>query len=321
MIKVSIIIVNFNSDEYLNKCIETILLQTYQEFEVLVIDNSSHDNSSSSIVNNDKIRIIKNSRNLGFAKAQNQGFKIAQGEYIMPLNFDILLEPTLLEEMIAALEISPDIGSVSPKLFRMNKEFCKSTTIDNAGLLLPPSRFPIHRGGGTRDSSKFESGDFVFGAMGATALYRREMLDDIAFNGQYYDENYFMWFEDIDLEWRARLRGWKCIYAPKAVAYHIGDPHGHGKSLFGLKISMRNRWMMILSNECIHCFVHNLLPLVKYEVELFVFTFRYGYLKAYLGAFFSVIKSLPKTIEKRRWVRSRATVKCLQEYPQLLQES
>lgn len=321
MFEVSVVIVNYNAGNYLQTCLQSLWEQTFQNFEVILIDNCSSDNSQENIDRKNNLKIIKNSNNQGFARAQNQGFRLSQARFVMPLNFDILLTPTFLHEMLAAINLSPKIGSVSPKLLHMEQDLNISVQIDNAGLLLPPSRFPLHRGGGATDTGQFETKEMVFGAMGASALYRREMLEDIAFDGQYFDEHYFMWFEDIDLEWRARLRGWKCIYAPSAVAYHVGDPHGHGKSQFGSELSIRNRWMMILSNECAHCGLRNLLPLLAHEAKLIRHVLKFGLVRAYIKALIFCLRSFPSTIKKRNWVRSRAIVKCLPEFPQLLQES
>ena len=316
----SIIIVNYNSGDYLGRCLHSIDAQTFRDYEVIIIDNASSDGSLSQVETSDNVTVVCNDANIGFAPAQNQGMRMAQGAYLMPLNFDILLTPTFLEEMITALEFGNRVGSVSGKLLRMTPQGGRTYRIDNAGLLLPRNRFPVHRGGGEMDRGQYDDVALVFEAMGAAALYRREMLEDIAYSGQYFDESFFTWYEDIDLEWRARLQGWDCIYTPRAVAYHVGDPHGHGRSRFGAEISMRNRWKMMLSNECPHCLLRNAPWLIAEELALICHVFRHGLSAAYLRALRSFALSVPVTLEKRRRVRGRAVRRCLPDYPLPLEE-
>lgn len=314
-ILVSIVIVNYNAGAYLPRCLESIYAQTCQRFEIFIIDNASTDGSLAQIARNSRLTIQRNARNLGFARAQNQGFRMARGRYVMPLNFDIRMSPTFLEEMVAAMETGSRTGTVSGKLLQMVKGGDQTGYIDNAGILLPRNRFPRHRGGGEADRGQYEGVVKVFGAMGAAALYRREMLEDIAFQGEYFDESFFMWYEDIDLDWRARLRGWDCVYAPRAVAYHVGDPHGHGKSPFGAKTSMRNRWMMILSNEGAGCLARNAGALALEELKLLRYVLRFGLLGAYAAALASLARNLPGVLRKRKWVQSRAALRCLPDFP------
>jgi GT2 family glycosyltransferase len=318
---VSIIIVNYNSGDYLPRCLASVFAQTWQDFEVIVVDNASADGSMRHLDEYPQVVRIMNAENRGFAAAQNQGLRVARGEYLMPLNFDIVLAPRFLGEMVSAMESNEKVGSVSCKMLRMTPAGEPTGLIGNAGLLLPRRRFPVHRGGGEKDAGQYDRPARVFGAMGAAALYRREMLEDIAYRGQFFDESYFMWYEDIDLEWRARLRGWDCVYTPGAVAYHVGDPHGHGRSKFGAETSMRNRWKMILSNECPHCLLRNAPSLLAEELALLRHVIRHGLIGAYGPAARSCLAALPATLDKRRLVRGRAMRRCLPEYPQPLEES
>lgn len=313
-LSVSVIIVNYNAGEYLQSCVESIRLQTLREHEIIIVDNCSTDRSLDWLFWGNDIRLVKNECNLGFAAAQNQGMRLARGRYLMPLNFDILLEHRFLEEMVAAMGLSERIGAVSGKLLRLTEQG-QSNVIDNAGLLLSRRRVPLHRGRGEVDAGQYDEYVRVFGAMGAAALYRREMLEDIAYNGQYFDESYFMWYEDIDLDWRARLRGWDCLYTPRAVAYHVGDVHGHGRSRLGARVSMRNRWKTILTNECAGCLARNCLHLLGEELALLGHVARFGLFREYMWAVSSLLTCLPEILKKRRWVRSRAKLRCLPDYP------
>lgn len=312
--EVSIVIVNYNSGIFLPQCFESILAQTIP-YEVILVDNASADGSLERIPVTENMQVLRNAENLGFAKAQNQGMRLARGKYVLPMNPDIILEPDCLEEMVRAMLQGERIGTVAPKLLRMNARLEKTNQFDNAGLLLPAGRIPYHRGRDETDAGQYDQPVRMFGAMGAAALYRRNMLEDIAYKGQYFDESFFTWYEDIDLDWRARLRGWECAYAPRAVAYHVGDPHGHGRSKFGAMTSMRNRWMMILANECPRCFVMNSQAILKEEFGLIKHIIKHGLYVSYLRALASWFAYLPQVIKKRKFVQSRAIQKCLPEYP------
>ncbi|MFQ5577508.1 MAG: glycosyltransferase family 2 protein [Anaerolineae bacterium] len=310
---VSIIIVNYNAGNHLSRCLQTVWAQTFTRFEVIIVDNASSDTSLASVESDARLTVIRNARNLGFATAQNQGMRAGRGRYLMPLNFDVALTAGFLQAMVATMESSAQIGTVSGKLLRMTPDYRPTGKIDNAGLLLPRNRFPLFRGLNEPDEGQFDRPALVFGALGAAPLYRRAMLEDVALDGQFYDESYFMWYEELDLEWRARLRGWECLYTPQAVAYHIGDVHGHNRTEFGAQTAMRNRWRMILSNECPHCFVKHAPWLAAKEVaELYRMR---GGLRVYLRALRGLAACLPATLRKRRYVRRRARRACLPHYP------
>jgi GT2 family glycosyltransferase len=281
-----------------------------------VIDNASDDSSLASIPVDERIQVIHNRENVGFAKAQNQAIDMARGRYFLALNFDLLLDSRCLEEMVCALESTDKIGTVSAKMLRLSEQGQPGSRFDNAGLLLSRGRMPIHRGLDEDDRGQYEQPEYIFGAMGAAALYRREMLQEISFEGEFFDESFFMWYEDIDLDWRARLLGWHCLYTPRAVVYHIGDVHGHGKSRLGAKVSLLNRWKMIVKNECPHCFFQNIPQVFNAELGLLRHVILNRLLGVYLQDILLLIISLPDIYRKRKFNQSRAVLRCLPEFPQ-----
>ena len=312
---VSIVIVNYNAGPYLRRCLDSLEKQSLRDFELIVVDNASKDQSLADAECRPWIKVVKNEVNLGFAPAQNQGMRLARGSYLMPLNFDIHLMPEFLSSAVSAFEQYPQVGTVSGKMLQMRPDGEWTDIVDNAGLLLPKRRFPIHRGNGEPDQGQYQQPALVFGAMGAAAVYRREMLEDIAYRDQYFDESFFTWYEDIDLDWRGRLRGWDCLYLPQAVAYHVGDPQMNLRTPFAARHGIRNRWQMILANECPHCMLHNFHWFCVEEISLLRHVVTHGQLQAYMKGSFEFISRLPSVIKKRRWVRRRATRSCLPEYP------
>jgi GT2 family glycosyltransferase len=311
----SIVIVNYNAGPYLARCLDSLEKQSFQDFEVIVIDNASKDASYLAAKNRPRIELVENRENKGFAAAQNQGFSRSSGRFLMPLNFDIYLMPEFLEKVVAVLDAHPTVGTVSGKMLRMLPDGRWTNEFDNAGLLLSPGRKPLHRGQGEKDLGQYQQQDFVFGAMGAAAVYRREMLNDIAFRGQYFDESYFTWWEDVDLDWRSRLRGWDCLYVPGALAYHVGDPQKNNATAFAARHAIRNRWQMILSNDCIHCISRDLRLMLIEELKLVRHVIKFHLVTAYLTALGEMAVRLPAVLAKRRWVRGRAKILCLPDYP------
>jgi GT2 family glycosyltransferase len=312
---VSVVIVNFNAGPLLARCLSSLEQQRWRDFEVIVVDNASRDDSLPAAARLPWVQIIRSKTNLGFAAGQNLGMQAARGRYLMPLNFDIQLLPDTIWHMVCAMERYPRVGTVSGKLLRMSLDGQKSSEIDNAGLLLSRRRMPKHRGGGEHDHGQYDQQALVFGAMGALALYRREMLDEIAIDGKYFDESFFTWYEDIDLDWRGRLQGWDCLYVPEAVAYHVGDPQKNHLTAFAARHTIRNRWQMILADDCAHCMLRDARHLLVEELALLRHVIRHRRLGAYLLALGDLIVRLPEVLAKRKRVRSKAIRPCLPDYP------
>jgi GT2 family glycosyltransferase len=296
------VIVNYNAGDYLQRCLDSVAEQTYPRWEVIIVDNASQDNSLDSVAEFENLTVIRNEENVGFAAAQNQGIRSARGAYVMPLNFDIEMTPQFLEEMVAAMNLSPAIGIVTGKLRRMRANGERTQELYSVGHVMPLNRFVRHRGAGERDQGQYDYICGVFGAPGAAALYRREMLDDIAFRGEFFDESLFTWYEDVDLDWRAKKLGWKCVYTPKAVAYHVGHPEGHRGDLRQIVLGISNRWLVILANEEVELFCKNLLTLLLYELKTLRYMLVNGYMSAYVGALKSFLRRVPTALAKRRWI-------------------
>jgi len=246
---VSVIILNWNGKELLLDCVDSALKQTYQPIELIVVDNASTDGSLALLKERyPDLRTVENQTNLGFSKSMNKGIGECKGDYIMPLNYDVILESNFVEEMVKSAEMRDEIGSVSGKLLRFNREGGRSI-IDSTGHILFRNRLSVNRGESEVDDGQYEEVEFVFGTCGAAPLYKREMLEDVKVDGEYYDEDFFAFWEDVDLDWRAQLRGWKCIYTPRAVAYHQrGGPTIRRSKIVELH-NYKNRYLTMLKND------------------------------------------------------------------------
>ena len=217
---VSIIVVNFNGLNYMAPFLETIRDQDFRDFEFIMVDNGSQDGSQDLAKKFfPDAEVVLNTDNRGFCAAMNQGIALARAPFILAQNFDCLLAPDFLGRVLEAMERDPGYGSACGKIFRMTKSLEKTELMDSAGHHFL-ERWPGRRGWDTPDTGAYDAPAVVFGAPGSSALYRRAMLDDIAFRGEVYDENLFMYLDDIDIDWRANIFGWRCIYTPDATAWH-----------------------------------------------------------------------------------------------------
>ncbi|MFC1624532.1 glycosyltransferase family 2 protein, partial [Candidatus Omnitrophota bacterium] len=216
-----------------------------------------------------------NTRNLLFCKAYNQGIAASKGNFILCLNNDCFLDKDYLREAINAIGIDRKIGAVSGKILRMDKK-----TIDSTGLFLGRNRKPAERGYGKKDKGQYEERGYIFGVSGACAFFRRSMLMDVKDEHGYFDERFGMYYEDLDLCWRAQKKGWKAYYNPKAIAYHVrgGTAISKGGRRGGLNLPylsdelkkryLNNRYMCMKKNDSLCGFLVNLPFILWYEIKI-----------------------------------------------------
>jgi len=218
---VSIVIVNWNGARHLPVCLNALRRQTFHDFEIILVDNHSHDNSLELLARDyPEVNIIALKENRGFAGGTNVGVKATQSEFVVLLNNDTEVDPHWLEEIIAAFERHPEAGLVASKM----KLFDQRDKFHTTGDFYRIDGIPGNRGVWEIDRGQYDREEYVFSACGGSAAYRRSMLDQIGL----FDEDYFFSCEDIDLAWRAQLAGWKCSYAPQAIVYHKLSATGGG---------------------------------------------------------------------------------------------
>jgi GT2 family glycosyltransferase len=239
--RVAVIILNWNGRHFLERCLPSLEAQTFQDIEIVVVDNGSHDDSIPFIKENfSKIRVIVNQENNGFAKANNQAIRATDSEFVATLNNDTEVAPCWLENLVQAAETDERVGACTSKmLFAHNPDMINSTGIalDRAGIAWD------RRGGRPDDPSEKETVE-VFGACAGAALYRRTMLDEIGL----FDETFFAYLEDVDLAWRARWANWKTLFVPTARVLHFHSGTGKEGSFFKNWHLGRNKIWVIIKN-------------------------------------------------------------------------
>ncbi len=251
---VSVTIVTYNSGRFIRRCLESALGQQYRNLEVIVVDNASGDGTVDILEQFEaRCRIVYNQENIGFAAAQNQAMGLANGDWVLTLNPDMLLMPNFIQNLVDAGHIDPRIGSVCGKLLTIQATFDlpDKPVVDSTGIYFTPMLRHLDRGSQEVDNGHYLKYEYVFGACAAAALYRREMIDDVAMNGEFFDPDFFVYREDADVAWRAQLLGWRCIYTPHARAYHVRNVLPGNRRALPAVINMhsvKNRFLMRIKN-------------------------------------------------------------------------
>lgn len=225
MTTISVIVPNWNGAALLDDCIGSLKRQTFRDFELIVVDDGSTDDSVERVsVLDAEARVVRLQVNRGFAAAANAGIAAARGDLLLILNNDTELDSECLGEVVAAAERAPNAGMIAPKILN----FYRRREIDSVGgLMLTFDAVGNGRGRGEIDDLQLDSDD-VFFPSGCAAVYRKAMLDEIGA----FAEDFFAYCEDADLGLRARWAGWTAVGAPKAIVYHkysqttgAGAPH------------------------------------------------------------------------------------------------
>jgi GT2 family glycosyltransferase len=302
---VSVHIVTYNSSEHIDDCLEAVLRQSHPIERIVVIDNASKDSTLEKLEKwSEKCSIIQNSMNNGFAGGHNQAIRMTDTDYCLILNPDVVLEPDYVLNTVKSLINHAQAGSATGKLlFKVDP-----TYIDSTGLVINKARRAFDRGA-HQTSDKFEHTEEVFGVSGAAAMYAREMINDISLNGEFFDEDFFAYKEDVDVAWRAQLLGWKAFYEPSAIAYHERGWKEGGRSskpLFVRRLSYINRYKMMVKNDRVSMVLKHIIPLLVYEC----LSLAYALLREpkLLGAWSSFFHTYKDLRQKRGMIRSMQKV-------------
>ena len=294
--KATVVIPNLNGAGWLKDSIESIYAQTMQDFELIVIDNASTDESKAiaqSYVGRSNYTLIENDKNTGFSYAVNQGIRAAKGEYVALFNNDAFAEPDWLEQLIATAEQDKRIFAVSSLMIR----HFERDLADDAGDYVTLLGFACKRGDGMK-ARRYTKPCRVFSACGGAALYRKSILDEIGL----FDETFFAYYEDVDISWRANSLGYKNVYCPTAKCYHIcGATTGAVRyNPFKSIQSGRNSILLPYKNMPLLMLILNLpFLLAGYLLKTAMFRLR-GFGDAYGQGFKEALKTIGK-IQKPRF--------------------
>ena len=245
MVEFSIIIPTYNSAQFILPCLDSIFRQSAVDFEIILVDNGSEDNTTSLVRNKyPKVSILTNKINLGASRARNQGLAATSYAWVLVLDCDTVLENNFLETASKIIStLPPGIGLIQPKILD-----AKQDKIYSAGIKMSFLKRFQDIGKGSLGGKKIDVSGYIFGACCAAALYRREMLEEIKDRYGYFDERFFFLFEDVDLSWRGQKKGWICLYDPRLSCRH----HGNSSRMENYNrqfLSFINRQRTILKNQ------------------------------------------------------------------------
>jgi len=295
--KASVIILNWNGKRFIDECVKSLLAQSYKDFEIIYVDNGSKDDSVDYIKKKygGKVRVIVNEKNLGYAGGNNVGIRNAKGEFVIILNNDASVDKDWLKELVRVAE-DEKIGMVSCRTL-----FYDTKKVDTLGL-------KVLKCGLTKDIKSEEEIKKLFCPSGCAVLYKKKMLEDVKIKGEYLDEGFFAYYEDFDLGFRARLRGWKAAYAGKAIVYHHHAASAGVYNRFSIYHGNRNSlWVMYkcfpkyIAQANMHWIIlAQIVAVLKYFLMLRIFTI----IKAKVDA----ISGFKRMKEKRRIIMKGKTV-------------
>ena len=196
---------------------------------MILVDNGSTDGSQELVTEHyPEVRLLALDKNLGLTGGNNAGFQLARGEILISLNNDTEIHPHFVQELVTALAERPDAGMAAAKMLL----FDRRDQIHSAGDGYGVDGIPFNRGVWERDEGRYDEPGWIFGGCGGAVAYRRTMLDEIgslgSSQGYPFDESFFMYCEDVDLNWRSQLAGWRCWYVPSAIVHHKLSATGGG---------------------------------------------------------------------------------------------
>jgi GT2 family glycosyltransferase/MoaA/NifB/PqqE/SkfB family radical SAM enzyme len=291
---ISIIIVNFNGSNFLDACLSSLTVQTDQDFETIIVDNASTDDSIDRILNSYQwVKLIENKENRGFAGGVNDGIRVSNGEYILTLNTDTIADPHFIGEMKKAMDQDPSAGMCASKMLFLNGR------INSTGICICRSGAAWDRGVFEEDRGQYDTDTEIFGPCAGAALYRKKMLDEIGL----FDEDFFLFMEDVDLAFRARLAGWKCVYVPTARVLHVkGGTTGY-QSDISIYYGNRNLvWYVVKNYPTRTLFLYLPWIMIRNSAEIFYYA-KEGMLSTILKSKRDMVLGIGKMVKKRRIIR------------------
>jgi len=297
MMRVAVIIPNFNGKDLLRRCLKSLSSQTFADFETTLVDNASTDDSVLFVkASYPRTRIIQLPENVGFAAAVNAGIRATESEYVAFLNNDTEVDPLWLNSLVEALDAEPRAGSAASKIMWDNAR----DTIYAAGDFFCREGFGGNMLSGAKDGATARR-RWVFSASACASLIRRAVLDEIGL----LEERFFMFYEDIDLGFRAQLAGWPCIVVPEAVVYHTGTATAGIFSQMRRYYLARNELFVLARNLLGPILRRSLRSILRHQLKVSIQALDEGWPAALLRARIAAVAALPWLLRSRRDIMAK----------------
>jgi GT2 family glycosyltransferase len=296
------------------------------DLEVVVLNNDSRQVEQMRAIvgglDDPRVRLLELEHRAGFTRAINIGIGETTGELVFFANSDLFVTDDYIDEMVRFFQRQPRAASAIGKILRYELHGRGETDIiDTTGHTIGRNRRAVDRGENQRDTGRYEREEEVFSVSGAALVARREALDSIKVRGEYLDENFHMYKDDIDLCWRLRLAGWECWYVPSAVAYHARTSHGLSGVTYLSDVrsfhenqrrkprhvrmnSMKNQWLMLAQNEDISNLARDLPHVLGREGLILVYN-AFMTPRDTATALWQFACALPAALAKRREIKAR----------------
>lgn len=290
--RVAILIVNWNGKALLTECLDSVFSQTYDNFHVVLVDNGSVDGSVDLVSRNyPQVKIIALTENHGFAGGNNQGLPYCTGEFLALVNNDVVLAPDWLDKMILPMGADPAVGLCSSKIY------IKGTLrLDTIGDQFTTA-FTGSKLGENELGVDYERNFHVDGVCAAAALYRLSMIEKIGF----FDEDLFLNYEDTDLNLRAKMQGWRCVYVPGAWCQHAVNSTIGTMSATSVFYFSRNSLLVLVKNIPWRLIFRRFPQRLYFEIVALVY---YGVwhrqMIAYIRGKWAALRMLPRMLKKRK---------------------
>ena len=298
--QVTIIVLNWNGKACLIQCLDALRRQSFQDMVTVVVDNGSGDGSAETVrLQFPEVTLISLKDNLGFAVANNIAIRQLDTEYVALLNNDAIAHSLWLQNLITALSNFPEAGFAASKMLYHDAPHI----IDRAGDGYSTAGAGCLRGRGREDHT-YNQPEWVFGACAGAALYRMSMLRDIGL----FDEDFFLLYEDVDLSFRAQLRGYKCLYVPTAVVYHKASSSIGYDSPTSVYYGHRNLEWVYAQNMPSSLIVRTLGRHVLYTIAAFGYFASKGIAIAYIRSKWDSFRAWRSVLNKRKIIQARRTV-------------
>lgn len=306
---VSIVVVSHDSAADLPLSIASALAQTGVASETLIVDNASTD-ASREVARKfgTTVRLIPMAANVGFAAAMNAGIEATAGRYVLALNPDCRLDTRFSEVLTNALDMRPDAGSASGRIYRAEGPDLSTTTrLDSTGIVFTRSGRHLDRGSGEEGEGRYLEPGEVAGTTAAAGFYRRDALESAKISTGYFDSDFFLYREDADLALRLGRLGWKCLSVPGAVAWHRRHnlPERRGRMSAAANLhSVKNRFLLRINNQSAAEFWRTAVPTLARDAVVLGACLTVE--RSSLPAFSWLWQNRRRLWEKRREIRSLA---------------
>jgi GT2 family glycosyltransferase len=300
---VDVIIPNWNGKEWLGACLDSLLAQIFTDFEIIIVDNGSNDNSIEFIHQNySQVRLIALPENTGFSGAINRGTEASNSPYICWFNNDAIAEPDFLFNLLSSLKAKETEGF---KLAAAKVTFLNQPTIiDSAGMFVRADGIGRGRGYKQVDKTLYNVESEIFGVGGVAALFNRKLFDEIGS----LDEDFFLYSEDLDLNYRAQLAGHRCLYVPSAKARHVVSGSSRKIEAKAVRYANRNAVLAIIKNIPLTLLILHFPAIITGQIYQIVLYARRNQLKAALLGKLDVIKVLPVMLAKRKIIQKNRKI-------------